>query len=179
MGSRSAKVGVALAVACLVPTLLAAQARPQTREGFWFGAGLGIGSAGCDGCDGRETALTGTLSIGGTLSPTVLLGAGTSGWTKTVDDETLTVGTLTALVRFYPSATGGFFLLGGLGLGSVTAESGGVSQTESGVGGIVGLGYDFRVGANVSLTPFWNYFVATNDLIDFNVAQLGLGVTLH
>ena len=30
---------------------------------------------------------------------------------------TLTVSTVTALIRFYPSATGGFFLLGGLGVG--------------------------------------------------------------
>jgi hypothetical protein len=178
MSRRFAKIG-ALVVACLVPSLLTAQGHPQTRAGFWFGAGLGVGSAGCDGCDGRETGLSGTLSLGGTLSPQWLLGAGTGGWTKTVDNETLTVGVLTAMVRFYPSATGGFFLLGGLGLGSVTAESGGVSQTETGGGAMIGLGYDFRVGANVSLTPYWNAFVASNDIIDFNVAQLGLSVTLH
>lgn len=52
----------------------------------------------------------------------LLLGVGTNGWTKSEGGATLTVGTLTALMRFYPSATGGFFLTGGLGLGTVNAE---------------------------------------------------------
>ena len=33
---------------------LAAQ-HAQTRQGFWFGAGMGFGSLGCDGCGGDRT----------------------------------------------------------------------------------------------------------------------------
>lgn len=152
----------------------------QTRQGFWFNGGLGYGSLGCENCGSREGALSGGLAIGGTLSQKVLLGAGTNGWTKSENGGTLTVGTLTALIRFYPSATGGFFLVGGLGLGSIHAEVNGIgSDTETGVGALVGLGYDIRVGQNVSLTPYWNGFAASTSNADANVGQLGLGVTVH
>ena len=149
-------------------------------ERLWFNGGLGIGSAGCDGCDGRESALTLTLSAGGTLSPKVGLGAGLNGWSKSDGGATITVGTLLAVIRFYPSASGGFFLQGGLGLGSVRVELTGFgSDTETGTGALLGLGYDIRVGNNVSLTPFWNGFATHTTNTDFNVGQVGLSVTVH
>ena len=179
--SAFARLATAAGLALL--TMLPQAASAQTshaREGFWFNGGMGYGSLGCDGCSGREGALSGGLAIGGTLSQKLLIGAGTNAWSKSENGATLTVGTLTALVRFYPSASGGLFLLGGLGLGSVHAEiSGFGSDTETGVGALVGIGYDFRVGSNVSLTPYWNGFAASTSNTDMNVGQLGLGVTLH
>lgn len=152
----------------------------HAREGFWFSGGLGYGSLGCDDCSGRESGLSGGIQLGGTLSPKVQLGVGTTGWTKSESGVTLTVGTLVALVRFYPSATGGFFLLGGLGLGSIHAEIDGFgSDTETGGGALLGLGYDIRIGRNTSLTPFWNGFAAKTSNADANVGQLGLSITLH
>lgn len=179
MSSRLARIGLALVVLALVAPHLAAQGRPQIRDGFWFNIGLGFGSAGCDGCGERETGFSGGLALGGTLSQKVVLGVGTNGWTKSEGGATVTVGTLAALIRFYPSATGGFFLLGGLGLGTVSAEEAGISDSETGSGIIIGLGYDFRVGNNVSLTPFWNGYATKTENTDFNVGQIGLGVTLH
>lgn len=162
-----------------VPALLRAQT-PQTREGFWFNAGLGYGSLGCQDCDSRTGALSGNLAIGGTVSPRFLLGVGTNGWTKSEDGVTLTVGTLTALARFYPSATGGFFLEGGLGVGSVSANvSGFGSSSESGAGVVLGLGYDVRIGKNVSITPFWNGVAINTGDGDANFGQIGLGITIH
>ncbi len=152
----------------------------HVRKGFWFSGGLGVGSLGCDDCSGRESGLSGGLGIGGSVSQKVLLGAGTTGWTKSEGGVDLTVGTLVALIRFYPSATGGFFLIGGLGLGSIRAEvSGFGSDSETGAGALLGLGYDIRVGQNVSLTPFWNGFAARTSNADANVGQLGVSVTLH
>src|SRR5207245_2106658 len=84
----------------------------QTRQGFWFNVGLGYGSLGCQGCSGRTGGLSGGLSLGGTLTPKLLLGVGTTGWRKSENGATLTVGTLDARVRYYPSATGGFLLTG-------------------------------------------------------------------
>jgi hypothetical protein len=93
---------------------------------------------------------------------------------------TLTVGTVLALVRFYPSARGGFFLEGGLGLGTIHVSLDGFgSDSEAGGGALVGLGYDIRVGDNVSLTPAWLGFAARTSNSDANVGQLSLGVTLH
>ena len=175
------RIALATAAALLMslPETASAQGS-HTREGFWFNGGLGYGSLGCQDCTGREGAVSGGLAIGGTLSQKVLLGAGTTGWTKSESGATLTVGTLTAQIRFYPSATGGLYLLGGLGLGSIRAELDGFgSETEVGPGALLGLGYDFRVGQNVSLTPYWNGFATTTANADANVGQLGLSVTIH
>ena len=150
------------------------------RRGFWFSGGLGYGSLGCDDCSGREGGLSGGIQLGGSISPKVLLGGGTTGWTKSEGPVTLTVGTVVALIRFYPSATGGFFLLGGLGLGGIyTSIEGFGSDSETGGGALLGLGYDISVGENVSLTPFWNGFAARTSNADANVGQLGLSVTFH
>jgi hypothetical protein len=174
-----AAFGAAVALLLSIPGLASAQT-PQTRESLWFSGGLGYGSLGCQDCSGREGGLSGGLALGGTLSQKLLLGVGTNGWTKSEGGATLTVGTLTALMRFYPSATGGFFLTGGLGLGTVNAEvSGFGSASETGVGALLGLGYDFRVGRNLSLTPFWNGFAMSSTNSDANVGQLGLSVTVH
>ena len=154
--------------------------QPQLRHGFWFSGGLGYGSLGCQNCSGRTGALSGNISLGGTLSPKLLLGVSTNGWTKSDSGATLTVGTLTAAVRFYPSATGGFFMTGGLGLGTVSAGvSGFGSASQTGVAGLLGLGYDIPVGRSVSLTPYWNGFALSYSGGDANVGQIGLGITVH
>jgi hypothetical protein len=138
---------------------------PQTREGFWFNAGLGIGSLGCEDCGERENGLSGG----------VLLGVGTTGWAKSEAGETLTVGTLDARLRFYPARKSGFFVTGGLGLGAIRFAG----ESEYGLGLVLGVGWDIRVGRNVSLTPFYNGFAMRSDLADANVGQLGIGITIH
>src|SRR5947207_12155337 len=77
----------------------------QVRQGFWFSGGLGYGSLGCDNCGSRESGISGGLSLGGTITPRLLLGVGTSGWTKSDQGATLTVAEVDARVRFYPSRT--------------------------------------------------------------------------
>jgi len=152
----------------------------QTRQGFWFNVGLGYGSLGCQDCSGRTGGLSGGLSLGGTLTPKLLLGVGTTGWRKSENGATLTVGTLDARVRYYPSATGGFFLTGGLGLGSIGANASGFgSASETGVGLMLGLGVDLRIGNSLSVTPFWNGFAINTSNSDANVGQIGIGLTTH
>jgi hypothetical protein len=147
----------------------------QLKEGFWFSGGLGVGSLGCDGCEVRQTGVSGGLSLGGTINDRLLVGAGTTGWAKTVDGETITVGTLDARLRFYPTRTSGFFLTGGLGFGAISVAG----ESENGIGVVIGIGWDIRVGSNVSLTPFYNGFAMRSSLYDANVGQFGLGVTIH
>ena len=64
------------------------------------------------------------------------------------------------------------------------------SATATGFGFLTGLGYDIRVGKNISLTPVFNfYFGSDGDLksngttIDshykHNVYDFGLGITFH
>jgi hypothetical protein len=168
-------------------TVTAAQAMPEPnlprRRGFWFNGGLGYGTAGCNEeflCSGREGGFSGTLSIGGTLGQNVLLGAMSNGWIKDEAGVELTIGTLVGMVRFYPSAAGRFFLQGGLGYGVVELSVDGFgSEDESGVGSMVGLGYDIRIGNNVSLTPYLNGFATGTESATWSVGQFGLSITTH
>jgi hypothetical protein len=180
MSTRKLVQCLAAVVAVAVSAASAhAQKNAPIRDGFWVSGGLGYGSLGCDLCGGtREGGLSGDLSLGGTISPRFLLGVGTSGWTKSEQGATLTVGTLDARVRFYPSTTGGFFLTGGLGFASVR-QTGIGTATENGVGTILGLGWDIRMARNASITPYWNGFAMKNNNTDANVGQVGLAVTLH
>jgi hypothetical protein len=156
------------------------QANPQTRQGFWFNVGLGAGSLGCEDCDTRTNGLSGQLSLGGTISPRFLLGVASNGWTKSEDGATLTMGSLTAAFRFYPSTTGGFYLTGGLGVATLDLGiSGFGSASETGIGAMLGLGYDIRLGQNVSLTPFWNGIGGAFDGVNANFGQIGVGFTWH
>jgi hypothetical protein len=152
---------------------------PHTREGFWFNAGVGLGSQGCEGCSERVNGLSGGISLGGRLTDKLLLGGGSTGWTKASGGVRTSVSTLDARLRFYPMRTSGFFITGGAGVGSYTQNFGSVSASEHGLGVLVGVGWDIRVGNNVSLTPFYNGFAMANSLVDANVGQLGFGVTIH
>jgi len=86
-----------LAMTCFLALGTAGRAwaqHPQTREGFWIGFGFGYGSLGfsCSGCSGTEGAPSGYLKLGGTLSPNLLIGGETDGWTKSISGTTLTAG---------------------------------------------------------------------------------------
>lgn len=151
----------------------------HARSGFWFNGGLGGGSLGCSDCGDRETGLTGNLTFGGTVSPKVLLAGSSNAWTKSENGTTLTAGAVTAMMRFYPSATGGFYLAGGLGIATLSIDSQFGDASETGAAAILGLGYDFRVSQNVSLTPYLNGVGANFDGGDLNFNQLGLSVTVH
>jgi hypothetical protein len=163
------------------PAPSTAPARRQTRQGFWFNGGLGYGSLGCQNCFGeRVNGFSGGLSAGATVSPRVLVGVGTSGWYRSEDGVSLSGGTIDGRVRFYPVVTSGFFITGGMGLGHLSLGVQGLgSDTEYGVGALFGLGWDIRVGRNVSLTPFYNGFAVQTSSADANVGQIGLGITIH
>jgi hypothetical protein len=141
---------------------------------FWFNGGVGVGTVGCDGCEGQPTnGLSGGISFGRTITPRFQLGLGGSGWTRRGSD--VGVGLIDARVRFYPSEVSGFFLTVGGGLGLLKAA--GVHST--GIGGLVGVGFDFELRPNLSLTPFLNGFAITSSTADANVAQIGIGITVY
>jgi Outer membrane protein beta-barrel domain len=168
------------ALVLVLAPALSAQGRPQTRDGFWIGFGLGWGSLSfsCSGCSGSEGAFSGYLKMGGTISPKVLIGGESNGWSKSDAGTTLTAGNLSATVYFYPQPTGGLFLRGGIGWASLSVSGGGGS--ESGAGAVFGVGYDVRVGAKTSIVPVANF--NWGDLgsgVKQNVFQLAVGVTFH
>ena len=115
--------------------------------------------------------------MGGTLSPTLLVGGETNGWSKDVNGETFTAANASATLYFYPSPTGGIFLRGGVGWATLDLAS---SGKESGVGAVFGVGCDVRMGAKTSLTPVLNFnWGSLAQGFKQNVVQLAVGVTFH
>jgi hypothetical protein len=194
---RRVKVEAAFLGAFLGLTSTAVAGHPQERQGFWIGLGGGYGSAdvSCDDCEGgeREGSFTGYLKLGGTLNERVLLGVETNGWLKEESGLTLILGSLTGTVTFYPQASSGFFLKGGVGLSYVDTEfredSVSLSVSKTGWGVLAGLGYDLRVGRNVSITPCMNFYYGQPGDLSFegeriggwkqNVIDFGVGITFH
>lgn len=172
---------------------------PQDRQGFWIGFGGGYGSAfaeaDCQDCGGgsREGSFTAFVKLGGTLNQRVLLGVESNAWIKEEEGVTLTLGSATATLTFYPQASSGFFLKGGAGLSYVSTDlSSGtlsVSVSKTGWGVLAGAGYDLRLGRNFSLTPCINYhYGKPGDLSadgetlpgwKQNVVSFELGITFH
>lgn len=171
----------ALALATLAPAA-SAQGHPQTRQGFWIGFGLGYASLSysCSGCSGSEGGLSGYLKMGGTVSPKLLIGGETNGWVKSQNGTTVTAGNASAAAYFFPSPSSGLFLRGGIGVATLSASSGGSSASQSGFGVTFGLGYDVRVGTNMSITPVANYnWGNLGSGVKQNIFQIALGLTWH
>ena len=168
-------------LALAVVTSAASAQTTSDRQGFWFNIGIGAGSLGCNDCGGeRTTAPSGGLALGGTVSRQLLIGAFSNGWAKSEDGVTITAGTLVLGVRFYPSESSGFFLLGGIGLGRIDlAISGFGSAGETGTGALLGLGWDIPISRSVSVTPFWNGIGIATANSDANFGQIGIGLTIH
>jgi hypothetical protein len=169
-------LALGLVTALSVP--VAAQGNPQTRQGFFISFGFGAGSLGCDDCDDeRLNGVNAYLRIGGTLSQRLLIGGEVNGWSKTENDATLTVSNVGPVILFYPSAQGGFFLKGGLGLSSTSLDLGTFEIEEEGVGLTLGIGFDARVGRNFALTPYLDILTSSYDGGSFNQLAFGLGFT--
>jgi len=174
------RLTIAVALGTLVAGPLRAQglepANRNERKGFFIGFGFGYGGLSFEGADGTEGGVSGMLRIGGALSQKLLIGVESNGWYKSEQGATLTFGTLTGAVQFYPAANGGFFRSGGAGLATLTLTG---LDAEYGLGVLLGLGYDARVGRNFSITPFLNGFASSIDGTTVSVGQLGVGVTFH
>jgi hypothetical protein len=178
MGKLRATGLSALLTVLLASTAFAQQA--QTRQGFWIGGGLGYGSMGmsCEGCGdlGREGAPSAYLALGGTLRENILLGVETNAWSKSESGARLTMTNISGAVYWYPMTTAGLFVKGGAGFSALDSGFGGGT---SGFGILGGVGYDVRVGRNLSVTPVANWFRGGFDGGSANVLQIGLGVTSH
>jgi hypothetical protein len=98
---------------------------------------------------------------------------------QSVDGVRVSFNTLAVMARLYTNVDGGLFFNAGLGGGEVSVSSGGSSISSSGGGGILGIGYDARMGPNWSLSPFANAIGYSIDGDRADVFQFGLGVTWH
>ncbi len=192
-----------LAAVLAFTTTAAAQTKPGAPEdqprnahrGFWIGLGLGAGSAGvdCGSCStDRTSGFSGHVRLGGTLSQSLLLGFESNGWVHSESGVDESLGFGTAVLVWYPSRTGAFFLKIGAGAMAYTATDGTLELKATAPAGSFGLGYDFRVGRNMSITPFLNSLATSaasfelngvtapsNEDITINLVQVGVGITWH
>jgi hypothetical protein len=193
---------IAVAAVCVIAAApLKAQQRglvpvsPNPREGFWIGFGLGGGSIGatCPSCTTDRTAgVTGFLRMGGTISQHVLLGGEADGWARSQNGVNGTMGFGSFVASIYPSAAGAFFFQLGIGGMTYTEDDGINKITATAPAGSIGLGFDFRVGKMLSVTPFVNVLassavsfnvngikVPTGQDLKLNLVHAGLGLTWH
>jgi hypothetical protein len=189
-------IGTAAALLAFASPVFA-QGAPAMRQGFTISLGLGGGSA-AFGYEGNSSdrfgGPSGYLRIGGAVTPSLVIAGETHGWTRTAGTLTSQVGYLMAVAQWYPQATGGFHLLGGLGLGMLleTEEDPTLEYELESFGGALqfGVGYDVRMTRNFSLTPYLNILgmaggeskfngAALGSSFSANVVQLGLGFTWH
>jgi hypothetical protein len=179
--ARSALVALALGAVALPAAAqdVAPTSDGPPRQGFYIGLGLATASvsADCSTCadDVDAASMFGShLKLGGTLSKSVRLGADLFGVTTSEGlfdelaggggaDVTETAGHLMAAVTVYPSAAGNFWFQAGLGSVVFLADvDGDQKYTARGFGGMLGVGYDFRLGRNGSLTPYLSLTSSTN-----------------
>lgn len=150
------------------------------RDGFWANFGLGYGSLGQEEFNGRQGGEALQLAVGGSVNEQLLVGASFNAWSRLENGWRIEAGFVGAIARYYPADTGGFYVSGGLGLGMLGEDvSFSGPGTETGFGGLLGIGYDLRVGGSVRLTPFATGYLVGNSDSDVDVIQLGLGVTFH
>lgn len=142
------------------------------RDGMWLNVGLGVAVG--NGIGGQS----GNLAVGWALNPRWLMAVGTSDWRAPFDRATLTMGTLDLRVQFYPELNGGFFLTGGLGLGYMWLSDSG-NGPDIGRAILIGLGYDARIGENVSVTTFVNRAMIHTPDPQGSANQIGVGLTFH
>lgn len=197
------RITVCLFVLTLLSVALPSAVAAQERKGFWFGAGGGLGTAGisCDGCEGgRESSGVGYLRLGWTASDRLLIGGEINLWNKQYALEEGIIGTanlynFSGTLTFYPSASAGFFVKGGAGSSTVDldldAEGTNITvEVGTGLGFLVGTGYDFRVGQRISITPGVNFWYGNLGDVTLrgqpflnnfkhNVVDFTLGITFH
>lgn len=190
-------------VSCLASASVASAGHPQERHGFWIGFGAGVGSANltCDDCEGgRETSGVGFVRMGGTLSDRILLGGEVNLWSKEQDGVTVNLYGMLATLTLYPRPASGFFVKGGLGVSFTDNEIHEGDKTittdlGTGLGLLVGAGYDVRVRRNLSITPAVSFWYGRHDNVvlfgglfggtlpfgnwQHNVVDLTIAVTFH
>jgi hypothetical protein len=169
--------------------------RPNTRQGFWAGFGLGGASVemDCSSCSNfRFTGPSGYVRLGYTLSRRILLGVESGGWVHSTSDIDDSIWLASVVALWYPLPAGALYVKLGYGRVGYHSDDGGNVFTAKARSASIGLGYEVRVRGNISLVPFVNG-LATSSVQQYrdgvaigygndfaiNVIQFGVGATWH
>jgi hypothetical protein len=166
--------------------------RGARRRGFWLSGGVGAGAESFDANDGLgwsddKGGGVAYIKLGGTISRSLLLGAEGDIWAAQYQrqgyDRSLT--NLMFIAQWYPASQGDLWIRGGVGwardnltlYGSTPATD--FKSHENGTALALGIGYDFRVARNVSITPILDLQGQHYDSHDERLINFGVGVTFH
>ena len=158
---------IAGAVLLLAGGAVAAQETPRglvevndsRRGGFWGALGVGAGGEAFDLRDGLGYSAqlyrpTVSLRLGGTPSRYVRLGGEILGWIDDQGNRTESITSILFISQFYPAPAAGFYLKGGLGLGRNQVDfNDGFGVGDTGFAGLLGAGWEVRVGRRWYLNP--------------------------
>ena len=172
MPSTSLRLPCSLGVTALLilmsfPIDAAAQEAPEGlvevreggRGGFWLGFGLGAGGESYDfqpGAGYSEVLYRPTISLrlGGTVSQQLRLGGEVLSWINENGPAVESLSSALFVAQFYPMASTGLYLKGGLGIGRNAVDfEDGSGTGDTGFAGLVGAGYELRLGRRVHLNP--------------------------
>jgi hypothetical protein len=149
------------------PALACAQEPPQglievsesSRRGFWLGLGLGAGGESFDlsPSDGYGDILyrpTVSLRLGGTVSQHLRLGGEVLSWINDIGPAVESLSSALFIAQLYPFSRSGLYLKGGLGIGRNAVDfDDGFDQGDTGFAGLIGAGYELRLGRRFYLNP--------------------------
>jgi hypothetical protein len=159
---------VVLLLSSLTPEVLAQEPPPGLvevkeagRRGFWFGVGLGAGGESNDVLDGSVRGYsdlfyqpTISLRAGGTAGNHWRLGGEVLSWINEEGDAVESLSSALFVAQFYPLHSAGFYLKGGVGLGRNAVDFDyGFDVGDTGLAGLIGAGYEIRLGSRVYLNP--------------------------
>lgn len=191
---RSGAVWLIAVALWLVAASPAAGQEPGPRRGFWWGVGFAYGAAwvSCDICVGaRGAGISASAVAGGTLSPTLRAGAELDGWMRRAEGVDEYLGTLSAVLYWYPKPAGGLYLKGGVGYVAFRIDDAENVLTSSGLGPAIGAGYEVMIGRRASVQPYLGVIVTLpTGQLEFNgerqadgvflgLVQLGIAITWH
>lgn len=151
----------------LIPTSYARAQQPPPglvevkeggRRGFWFGLGVGAGGESNDlvGPGYSELFYQPTISLraGGTVSSHLRLGGEIHSWFDEQGDAVASLSSALFIVQFYPLSKAGFYLKAGAGIGRNAVNfDDGFDVGDTGFAGLVGAGYEVRLGRRFYLNP--------------------------
>ncbi len=161
-------VSLAVTTALLIsPALASAQEPPEglvevseaSRRGFWLGLGLGAGGESFDlsPSQGYSDLLyrpTVSLRLGGTVSQHLRLGGEVLSWINDVGPAVESLSSALFIAQLYPFSSSGLYFKGGLGIGRNAVDfDDGFDQGDTGFAGLVGAGYELRLGRRFYLNP--------------------------
>jgi hypothetical protein len=135
------------------------EVRESSRKGFWLGFGLGAGGESYDlgsssGYSGVLYRPTISLRLGGTVSQRLRLGGEVLSWINEVGPAVESLTSALFIAQFYPIKRSGLYLKGGFGIGRNAVQfDDGYDEGDTGFAGLVGAGYELRLGRRFYLNP--------------------------